>query len=144
MPSQAQTAPEALLVEDEALLALAMPDLLTAEGFTISVAFTEMDAHAMAVGDLSVAIVNLNLAGNLAGQHIIRRLRQRIPNLPVVVVTGYDHDAPQADLRGLGGPTMRLRKPEHYAALATSVRDVMDAARRDTMPTERRRQTDRS
>ncbi len=44
--------------------------------------------------------------------------------MPVLVVTGYDPLAPEADLRGLGGPTVRLRKPfdcedflEHLAAV---------------------------
>jgi len=55
-------------------------------------------------------VVGLRLAGGLDGRDAVRRLRRRHPDLPVVVATGFDPRAPEADLRGLGGPTLRLRK----------------------------------
>ena len=116
----------ALLVEDEAMLALVMDDLLLAEGFeTIRVA-TEESVKAQAGKDLAVAVVDLSLAGDIAGQRIITFLRSHLPGLPVVVVTGYACDAEQADLRGLGGPTIRLHKPAHINQLAAAVWDVLD------------------
>lgn len=63
------------------------------------------------VGPLAVAVVDLRLGGDLAGQRIIRALRMQIPDLPVVVVTGFGHNTPEANLRGLGWPTVRLPKP---------------------------------
>jgi DNA-binding response OmpR family regulator len=60
----------------------------------------------------------------LDGRDVIRALRQRRAGLPTLVITGYDALAPEADLRGLGGPTARLGKPfdcddllEHLAGL---------------------------
>ena len=115
----------ALIVEDEALLALDMDDLLLAEGFeTIRVA-TEEAAKAQAGRILAVAVVDLLLANDIAGQRIIAFLRSQSPELPIVVVTGYAHDAEQADLRGLGGPTIRLHKPAHIYQLAAAVWDVL-------------------
>jgi DNA-binding response OmpR family regulator len=61
--------------------------------------------------EAGAAVVDLRLLDGRDGREVIRRLRGRRPALPVVVVTGFHPEAPQADLRGLGGPTLRLPKP---------------------------------
>ena len=71
------------------------------------------------------AIVNLNLPGRMPGHEVIRRLRAPHPRLPVLVVTGYSPLAPQADLRGLGGPTARLQKPVEAQHLLQRLHEVM-------------------
>ncbi|TDH57258.1 response regulator [Dankookia rubra] len=141
---QGKTRPLALIVEDEVLLALAVEDLLAAEGFDTLCATSEGQVLALipAAGLLAVAVVDLRLGRDLAGQHIIQTLRMRIPDLPVVVVTGFGHDAPQADLRGLGWPTVRLPKPAGHDALAIAVRDVVEQARTGRRPNGGRRITD--
>jgi ActR/RegA family two-component response regulator len=141
---QDRTRPLALIVEDEALLALAAEDLLTEEGFDTLCATSEGEVLALipAAGPLAVAVVDLRLGGDLAGQRIIQALRLQIPDLPVVVVTGFGHDAPEADLRGLGWPTVRLPKPAGYDALAVAVRDVVEQARTGRRPTGNRRIAD--
>ncbi|MCB4822691.1 response regulator [Roseicella aerolata] len=135
-------APLALVVEDEALLALEMQDVLQAEGFETQIACTEAAALAMSPDGLAVAVVNLRLNGRLLGHGVIRRLRERQPNLPVVVVTGYDPDAPQADLRGLGWPTARLQKPIQSNELGEAVRSVIVQAQTGARPVIGRRQRD--
>ena len=94
--------PLASIAEDEGLLALAMEDLLTAGGFRVVSAGKRANAEQMFLVDVEGAVVNINLASEIAGQRVIAALRQRKPHLPIVVVTGYSCDAPQADLRGLG------------------------------------------
>jgi hypothetical protein len=79
---------------------------------------------------------------DLVGQRIIRDLRDRIPGLPVVVITGYDQESPQADLRGLGPTTIRLHKPGHLGNVAPSVQDVIERARRNSTELHRRRRSD--
>src|SRR3954454_24008352 len=133
-PPSSEGAPLVLVVDDEALLALEMEDLLTAAGFVTLIACTEAAARAVPADALAVAVVNLRLNGELLGHGIIRALRRRRPNLPVVVVTGYDGDAPQADLRGLGWPTVRLLKPQHGEHLVGAVRDVITQARHGVRP----------
>ena len=124
-----QDAPLALVVEDEALLGLLIEHILGAEGFRILHATTEAEAsHHAGMVRIDVAIVNLRLHDELAGQRVIRHLRSRFPGLPVVVITGFSADDPIADLRGLGGPTARLGKPEGYAVLASTVRAIMERA----------------
>jgi ActR/RegA family two-component response regulator len=141
---QDKTRPLALIVEDEALIALAVEDLLTAEGFDTLRATSEEQVLTLtpAAGSLAVAVADLRLGGDLAGQRIIRALRRQVPDLPVVVVTGFGHDAPEADLRGLGWPTVRLPKPAGYDALAVAVRDVVEQARTGRRPTGSRRIAD--
>ena len=141
---QDKTRPLALIVEDEALLALAVEDLLTAEGFDTLCATSEGQVLALipAAGPLTVAVVDLRLGEDLAGQRIIQALRMQTPDLPVVVVTGFGRDAPQADLRGLGWPTVRLPKPPDYSGLVAAVWDVVNQARTGIRPVGGRRIAD--
>ncbi|MDO9713122.1 response regulator [Paracraurococcus lichenis] len=132
-----------MIVEDEALLALLADGLLAAEGFDTIFAAHEAEAMAHAAADrIAVAVVNLHLGDDVAGQRVIRTLRQHAPNLPVVVITGFDGDAPEADLRGLGWPTVRLHKPGGYDELVPAVLDVMEQVRTGAWPEEWRRDTD--
>ena len=138
-----QDAPLALVVEDEALLGLLIEDILSTEAFRILHAGTEAEAaHHTGTARLDLAVVNLRLHGELAGQRVIRQLRSRFPGLPVVVITGFGADDPHADLRGLGGPTARLGKPEGYAVLASTVRAVMGQAGTQGTDATRRRAAD--
>jgi DNA-binding response OmpR family regulator len=70
-------APLALIVDDEALLALEIEDLLMAEGFRTQIAYTEAEVTTLAVEHLAVAVIDLSLGGELAGQRVIRFLRNR-------------------------------------------------------------------
>jgi CheY-like chemotaxis protein len=74
---------------------------------------------------LRAAIINLNLPGGMPGHEVVRRLRAPHARLPVVVVTGYAPLAPQADLRGLGGPTARLQKPIEVQLLLQRLGEAM-------------------
>ncbi len=131
----------ALIVEDEAILALAISDVLAGEGFRTILAHTA--AEARTADDLTVAVVNLRLGGEIAGQHVIRSLRRRMPNLPVVVVTGYHEQAPEADLRGLGWPTVRLQKPVSYPILVSTVWEVISRTQQGAEAPGGRRRAER-
>ena len=123
--------PTILVVEDEALLALELEQVLTEAGYAVVLAADGLGALARAAepgGRLRAAVVDLNLPGSMAGREVIRHLRGRNPGLPVVVVTGYEPLAGQADLRGLGGPTARLQKPCEPERLLQRLRDVMTSS----------------
>ena len=106
--------PLVLVVEDEALLALDLEQILAGAGHRAAAAGDGPAALALAAAHgarLAAAVVNLGLPGDMAGQEVVRRLRALRPGLPVVVVTGRRPEAPEADLRGLGAPTARVAKP---------------------------------
>ena len=141
---QDEARPLALIVEDEALLGLLVEDLLLAEGFDTVLAASETETldRATTAGRLTVAVVDLRLSGDLAGQRIIRALRQQAPDLPVVVMTGFGREMPEANLRGLGWPTVRLAKPAGYGELVAAVGDVIEQGRSGKRPNGGRRATD--
>ncbi|MBK1659155.1 DNA-binding transcriptional response regulator [Paracraurococcus ruber] len=138
------TKPVALVVEHEAALALLIEDLLAETGFDTVFAATEADAlrKASAIDRIAAAVVNPWVAGALVGQRVIRALRQRIPDLPVVVITCFDKLAPQADLRGVGWPTIRLHAPYDYDELVPAMRTVIEQARTGDRPVGGRRRGD--
>ena len=117
MSSSVAPKPIALIVEDEALVALAMEDIFLQSGFDVVLAATKQEALQYDAYNFTILIVDLCLNGELSGQHIIRFFRRTRPTLPVVVVTGFHADAPQASLHGLGAPIARLHKPDHLDAL---------------------------
>ena len=131
-----------LVVEDEALVAMMVTDTLAEAGYRVVRALdapaTPPDRRPGAAPD--AAVVNLRLADGLDGRDVIRALRRRRPDLPVVVVTGYGPFAPEANLRGLGGLTVRLGKPVDCEALLEHLARLL--ARPSPMAAQRRRVSD--
>lgn len=131
-----------LIVEDEALVAMMVEDTLAAAGYRPVHAPDGPAASACPDRGLCAraAVVDLRLADGRDGRDVVRRLRERRPAMPVVVVTGFDPRAPQADLRGLGGPTVRLQKPFDCDELAGRLAGMLDGAALPAAP--RRRASD--
>lgn len=134
--------PTVLVFEDKALIAMLVEDLLANAGYR---AVRALDAGGvLSVPDSAAipcaAVVDLRLARSLDGRDVLRRLREQHPEMPVVVVTGYDPLAPEADLRGLGGPTVRMRKPFECDALLEYLADVLGGTAKPAAP--RRRASD--
>jgi len=134
--------PTVLVVEDEALIAMLVSDVLADAGFRPVWAPDGRAAPGHSDGGPAVraAVVDLRLAGGLDGRDVLRRLRARRPGLPAVVTTGFDPQAPEADLRGLGGPTLRLGKPFDGDALLERLAGVVHGPA--TPATPRRRASD--
>ena len=128
-------APTVLVVEDEALVAMLVEDTLAGAGYHPAWAPDGLSGPA----DPAAAVVDLRLADGLDGRDVVRRLRARRPVLPVVVDTGFHPEAPEADMRGLGGPTLRLCKPFDCDELAAGVAAVMAGPASPEAATRRRR-----
>ena len=139
--------PTVLVVEDEALIAMLVADTLADAGYRPACSpdgRTGLPAPGSGAG-ASAAVVDLRLGESSDGRQVVRDLRERCPALPVVVITGFHPEAPQADLRGLGGPTLRLCKPFDCEDLAGSVAAVVGApaAAPESAAAPRRRRSDR-
>lgn len=123
-----------LLAEDEPLVALALADLLEAEGHDVVLAMDGAEALAVARplgGALGALVTDLRMPG-MGGEDLIRALRADRPGLPVVVVTG---SAPPDGAEGLqrmaggSGPLLLLRKPAGGAQLAAALRLALGTGR---------------
>ncbi len=126
MPSSAAMR-RVLLVEDEAFVAMLLSDYIEGAGFEVEHAGDGTAALCLIerLPHLDAAVVNLNLGPGPDGKQVVRALRARWATLPILVATGYASSTPEADLRGLGGPTVRLHKPvdmEELRSLLASLR----------------------
>lgn len=110
-----------LLVEDEARIASFVERGLRAEGFAVSVAADGEQGLALACqDDVDLVILDLMLP-RLTGEEVLRRLRQRRPEVPVIVLTA--RDAVDDRVRNLNaGADDYVTKPFSFAELLARVR----------------------
>jgi CheY-like chemotaxis protein len=107
-----------LLVEDEPLIRMLTIDMLDALGFAAIEAGGGAEALALddaTLADLAGVMVDLGLP-DMPGEEVARRLRQRRPDLPVILTTGADASQVLARLTG-GGPAEILEKPYQFNEL---------------------------
>jgi DNA-binding response OmpR family regulator len=78
------------LVEDEALVAMLVEDLLEAVGFQPQHVDTAADAlAALAKGDISLAVIDVGLP-DMRGDDLAARVRELAPSMPIILASGYD------------------------------------------------------
>ena len=122
--------PTVLIIEDEALIAMMVEDALAEAGYRVVRAPDGCPAPPAACPAAipHAAVVGQRLADGADGREVLRRLRLQRPGLPVIVITGFEPGAPEADLRGLGGPIVRLGKPFDCDELVRRLADVLDGS----------------
>jgi DNA-binding response OmpR family regulator len=109
-----------LIVEDEARIASFVERGLKAEGFTVQVASDGDTGYALACSDeVDLVILDLMLP-KLPGDQVLRRLRQRRPDVPVIILTAKD--AVEDRVEGLNaGADDYVTKPFSFAELLARV-----------------------
>ena len=113
----------ALLVEDEELVRASTADMLTELGYVVHEA--ESAEEALALTDRGLRfdlLVTDHLMPGMTGTELAHELRARWPDLPVLVVSGYD------DTDGLAPDLPRLSKPFRQADLAAKLADLATPA----------------
>ena len=108
-----------LLVDDEPLVRGATAGMLQDAGFTVVEADSPSRALELARGGLAFdALVTDYAMPGMSGARLARQLREVVPNLPVLLITGYAavEDVEAAGLPRLGKP---FRQPELAARMAT-------------------------
>ena len=89
--SDAQHSPiRILVVEDEFLIRLTLSEALGDEGFEVLEAETGDDALPMlqAGSGIRLLLTDIQLPGTLNGHALVQRVRQTLPDLPVIFMTG--------------------------------------------------------
>jgi two-component system capsular synthesis sensor histidine kinase RcsC len=120
--------PTVLIVQHDALVAMLLEDALSEAGYRTIWSPDGGSAVAAPGGAAAApraAVVDLRLGGGADGREVLRRLRARHPAMPVVAVTGFQPQAPEADLRGLGGPIARVGKPFDWEELLDRLAGVL-------------------
>ncbi|UEM18952.1 response regulator [Skermanella mucosa] len=109
-----------LLAEDEVLIALMFQDALEEEGHRVTVARDGIEALEADARDPAEALVTDLAMPRMGGRELLDRLRERRPDLPAVVVTGYAGEV------HLGAPlTVLLAKPVSPRALTARLTQLL-------------------
>jgi two-component system, cell cycle sensor histidine kinase and response regulator CckA len=73
------------------------------------------------------ALIDLNLPG-MSGEETLKELRQKAPELPALLASGYDESACVGRAEG-PGPTAFIQKPYRIAALREALQKLLDEER---------------
>src|SRR6267154_4818564 len=113
-----------LVAEDDAPLADFLRQRLVQEQFAVQLASDGTEAQRLAANQaFDLVILDLNLPGT-GGLDVLRNIRSRKPDLPVVVVTGSS--MVEERVRGLdAGADDYVAKPFAFAELAARIRAVL-------------------
>lgn len=108
-----------LLVDDEILVRASTADMLTDLGYAVIEADCAEDALAKFENNRFVMLVTDHLMPGMNGVDLVYALRNRQPDLPVLVVSGYSESG------GIPPHLARLTKPFRQADLAAAITDVV-------------------
>lgn len=112
----------ALLVDDEPLVRMNTSDMLIDLGFVVVEAATAEEAlQLVRSGAIPEVLITDHLMPGMTGAELAEEIRGIIPDLPVIVVSGY------AEFAGVAPDLPRLAKPFRNAELAEALASVMPA-----------------
>ena len=109
----------ALLVDDEELVRMSTADMLNDLGYDVVEAKSAEEAlHLIEAGIAPTILVTDHLMPGMNGEELARSLRTRMPDLPVLIVSGY------AEAEGIAPDLPRLTKPFRNAELADRLETI--------------------
>lgn len=89
LPVDAPSRAHVLVVEDEALAAMAIEDFLSRRGYRVTLAGDGMEGLARHRADPARIVVTDLRMPRMDGRRLIRELRAIDPHLPIIVMTGF-------------------------------------------------------
>ncbi len=115
-----QLAGTALVVDDEQLVRASTADMLEELGFSVSEASSGEEALTLIERGLHIdVLITDHLMPGMTGVDLARRIRQRRPRIPVLIVSGF------AETESIAPDLPRLAKPFRHSDLATSVASLV-------------------
>jgi signal transduction histidine kinase/ActR/RegA family two-component response regulator len=123
-PASAFGSGRILLVEDDPTVAEATQDLLHSMGFDTCWAADGPAALAFVENEPKLALVmsDIVMPGGVSGLDLARTLRDRRPELPVILTTGYSSHTSEVAAEGF----TLIEKPYRSDALAASLRSALE------------------
>ena len=123
-PASALGSGRILLVGDDPRVAEATQDLLHNMGFDTRWAGDGLTALAFVENDPKLALVmsDIVMPGGVSGLDLARTLRDRRPELPVILTTGYSSHASEVVAEGFA----LIQKPYYRDVLAASLRSALE------------------
>ena len=123
LPRTAGGAERLLLAEDEDSVRRVCQRVLSSAGYQVVAARNGEEALELAAtGRFDLLLTDLVMP-RLGGQQLATKLRERLPGLRVLFLSGYTEEGPATDTPGAAF----LRKPFTPAALSLAVRTLLDA-----------------
>ncbi|MDR6775720.1 response regulator [Azospirillum sp. BE72] len=112
-----------LLAEDEDLVAVVVAEVLESEGFRVTTTHNGLQAIEADAADPADLLLTDMRMPTMSGEALIRILRQRRPDLPIVVTTGFSEHLPDEE----PGRLVVLRKPYSLSALVGTITALLSA-----------------
>jgi PAS domain S-box-containing protein len=113
----------ALVVDDEDLVRASTADMLTELGYAVVEANSGEDALRVIDAGVHVnVLITDHLMPGMSGVDLVRAVRQRHPDMPALIVSGY------AEVEDLAPDLPRLTKPFRQTDLAASIESLAMAA----------------
>ena len=114
-----------LVVDDEPVVRDAIRRVLEAEGMQVALASSGEEAlHDDALTDCELLLCDLMLPG-MSGIEVVRAVRARRPDLPIVAITGYATGEVRAAAEAAGASDF-LSKPFDHSELLDRVRGALE------------------
>ena len=116
-----------LLVDDEEEFVKTLSERIRIRGFDADFAFSGETAMAMLTDSVpDVMILDLKMPG-MEGLEVLRQVKKRYPELPVLILTGHGSERDEAEVRRIGAFDY-LQKPVDIDTLIERVRHAHQQA----------------
>jgi DNA-binding response OmpR family regulator len=122
-PLQRNHAARLLLVEDDEAVSSLLKEKLEGDGYFVDLAVDAESAEADLVQDYDLLVLDLGLPG-MDGLDLLRRLRARSPQPPILIVTARTQIDERVKALDLGADDY-LAKPFDYPELAARIRALL-------------------
>ena len=137
MPETGAMKPRVLVVDDDGENCRVLSELLTVEGFD-TVAFESAEAAWMAMEQTTVRpdviIADVRMPG-LDGVALLRRVKERFPGLPVILVSAFADEHVWSEGLRVGAADV-FPKPIHGASIVRALREVAGGSRMHGLPVD--------
>jgi CheY-like chemotaxis protein len=114
--------PHVLIAEDEVLVALSLSATLEDRGFRVTLARNGLEAIQADEADPADILVTDMRMPVMDGASLIRHIRERRPDLPIIVMTGYSSSIPAEE----PGQLTVLVKPFKTDSLTVAVGELLN------------------